>query len=303
MLCSESPNIVDHYDIAVITRTKDRAFMLERAAKGLLGQSFRGFIWVIVNDGGAAGPVDSVAAEYHAAGMPVQVIHNEKNIGMEAASNKGIVSSKSKYIHIHDDDDTIESDFYEKMISRIEFTNSNGVVCNITHVVENVKDGNIERINYWEWDVGMPSISRMVCINRFVPIAFLYRRDVHEEIGYYNEGLRVCGDWEFYLRFLRRYDIDKRTEYMANYHLREISDDIAAMNSVKKKFDHEYHDMQIRNSLIRQELDKGEFGYAGLVTLGAQLWDTEVKLYNLDNKIRVKKKLKDRILNIIKIKR
>ncbi|MFD1198956.1 glycosyltransferase family A protein [Brucella gallinifaecis] len=287
---------IDFYEIAVITRTKDRVYMLDRAADGLLRQSYRNFVWVIVNDGGEAEPVDKVAARYQDAGMPVIVIHNEKNIGMEAASNRGIKKSQSKYIHIHDDDDTIERTFYEKMISRLEVSECKGVTCNINEIHEDVRGNKITILSSLKWDTGVPSISRMVCINRFVPISFLYLRSVHDDIGLYDESLKVCGDWEFYLRFLRKFDIDKVVDYLANYHIRELSDDEAAINSVKKQFDHQYHDMLIRNRLIREELNRGDFGYAGLITLGAQMWDTETKLYGIEQKGREAFELKDRVL-------
>ena len=37
--------------------------------------------------------------------------------------------------------------------------------------------------------------------------SFLYRRSVHDEIGYYNEAALFTTYWEFYLRFLLKYEI------------------------------------------------------------------------------------------------
>ena len=38
--------------VAVITRTRNRALLLRRAARSVERQTFRAFSWVVVNDGG-----------------------------------------------------------------------------------------------------------------------------------------------------------------------------------------------------------------------------------------------------------
>ena len=39
-------------NVAVITRTRNRALLLRRAARSVERQTFRDFSWVVVNDGG-----------------------------------------------------------------------------------------------------------------------------------------------------------------------------------------------------------------------------------------------------------
>lgn len=284
------------YSVAVITRTKSREFLLKRVAEKLLAQSFRDFVWVVVNDGGSEQDVNAVVDFYRSRRMPAIVLHNGISVGMEAAANLGIQASHSKYILIHDDDDTLEREFLEKTTQFLESTEARSVTVNITEIHETVtnKSTNISWVR--PWDTGMPSLARMVCINRFVPISFLYERTLHDEVGYYDESLKVCGDWEFYLRLLRISDIEKIPEYLANYHIRDSSDDEFAINSVKKEFDHQRHDMLVRNRLLRAELSDGKASIASLVTVGAQLWDAERKLWGIEQKGREAFELKDRIL-------
>jgi len=42
--------------------------------------------------------------------------------------------------------------------------------------------------------LGAPLLSDLLSFNRFVPISFLYRRAVHDEIGPYDERLPVVDD-------------------------------------------------------------------------------------------------------------
>lgn len=278
--------------LATITRTKDRPQMVARVAKGLQSQSFTDFVWVVVNDGGAPAPLEQIVSDYRKSGLAAKLIHNEQNVGMEAAANIGIRQSLSKYVHVHDDDDTIDDDFYETTVSFLEKNNNMGVVTNINKIFEIVDGDKIETKREHPWDTGMPSIARLVCINRFVPISFVYRRDVHDQIGYYNEKLSVCGDWEFNLRFVRHHDIAKLPEFLANYHIREDPENAVLSNSINDRYEHDRADMEIRNALIREELDKGSFGYAGLITIGAELWYLERRM---DGAFSLKDRIVDRL--------
>ncbi|MCK7514858.1 MAG: hypothetical protein MZV70_69885 [Desulfobacterales bacterium] len=69
-------------------------------------------------------------------------------------------------------------------------------------------------------DFSCVSLYKMAIKNTFAPISFVYRKQAHDLIGYYNENLPVLGDWEFNLRFLQKFDIDVIPETLANYHLR-----------------------------------------------------------------------------------
>ena len=44
-------------------------------------------------------------------------------------------------------------------------------------------------------------------INRWVPIAYLYRRVLHDRVGLYDEEIHAAEDWDFGLRTLVRYHV------------------------------------------------------------------------------------------------
>ena len=81
--------------VAVITRTRDRPLLLQRAGRSVASQSYKNYLWVVVNDGGNAGEVKDVVA---ASGVPpehLRVLSHNSSRGMEAASNSGIQSCDS----------------------------------------------------------------------------------------------------------------------------------------------------------------------------------------------------------------
>lgn len=265
--------------VAIITRTKNRPLMLTRAARCILRQSAEDFEWVIVNDGGPIGPVHEIAEQSRAAGLNVRVLHNQVSHGMEGAANRGIRESDSDYLVIHDDDDTWEPRFLERttaVLSAHPMTASTrGVVCQSTMVIEIVEGDRIVEKRRVPYNPRLSAVTlfQMAGLRKIPPpISFLYRRSVWEEIGPYREDLSVLGDWEFNLRFLRRFDIDVVPEALANYHIRTTLSSGAYGNTVVAGVDqHMAAAARLRNEFLRDDLDRGHLGMGFLVNLCQEL--------------------------------
>lgn len=260
--------------VAIITRTKDRGVLLERAIKSVHQQSLRDFIHVIINDSGEEKVVEDLVKKYERliAGR-VKVIHNKISSGMEAASNKAIRSVNSEYMAIHDDDDSWHPRFLEKLVAHMDQTGVKGVIARTERIYESVIGDTVKILDRDEY---MPHLSHFALYDLFaenfaVPISFMYRRDAYNKIGYYNEELRVTGDWDFALRFMREFDIDKVDPgyALAYYHIRP--DASGAMgNSIfdPNKTHVQYHTM-LANRFLREDLDNGGLGFGYLFNVGS----------------------------------
>src|SRR5699024_10776587 len=197
------------FKIAVITRTKNRPKLLQRAIKSVLAQTETDWVHVIVNDGGDAGLVNEFLASYTDYYEDrLVVIHNAKSLGMEGASNKGILSCKSEYVAIHDDDDSWEPTFLETCVHTLEkckIPSVKGITTHTNQIFERIdNNGNANEVSRRDFDPHLTSVSlpEITEINKFMPISFLFRREVFDSIGMYDETLPVIGDWEFNIRFL-----------------------------------------------------------------------------------------------------
>jgi glycosyltransferase involved in cell wall biosynthesis len=213
--------------VSVITRTKDRPLLLPRACASVLHQSWPHWEHVIVNDAGDRDLLESQLEPLRESyGDRLKVVHREASTGMEAASNAAIRASSGEFLTIHDDDDTWHPRFLEKMVSVLTDAGSDaltqGVVCHCTRVVEALHDnGPIEQFRH-PFTQGLEPIRlwRTLEENTFPPISFLFRRSAWDAIGPFDESLPVLGDWEFNVRFLRRFEIAVLPEYLAFYHHR-----------------------------------------------------------------------------------
>lgn len=259
--------------VAVVTRTKDRAVLLERAIQSIHNQTYNDLIHVIINDGGDTYAVDKLVAKHSKLiGDRVIVIHNKQSSGMEAASNKAIKSVDSTYIAIHDDDDSWSPLFLEKAVERLEADNAMGVVVTTDIVEEQIDGKKIIKLKQGRSEdppLGMISLYDQCNKNFATPITFLYRRSVYEKVGYYNEDLAVAGDWEFAIRFLMEYDIVTITtdQALAYYHHRNSAQGVE-LNSiyVDGGIRHEYNIKKIANNLLRNELKIGKLGLGYIIS-------------------------------------
>lgn len=246
---------------AIITRTKDRAVLLKRAAESVKSQTHDDYQWVVVNDDGDRSSVEQVVRDSGVDLRKTLIVHRSKSVGMEAASNAAIAhSDATDYIAIHDDDDTWERGFLWATVSYLDnppTPQHKGVVTGTTRVSEVIIDEHyseiVERRPYNEW-LRTISMAHLLEENKFAPIAFLFRRDVYDQIGGFNENLPVLGDWDFNLSYLAISEIGVIKTPLANYFHRDLQRSGAYSNSVIGSIDkHLLFGTGFRNDLFRAD--------------------------------------------------
>jgi glycosyltransferase involved in cell wall biosynthesis len=266
--------------VAVITRTKDRGILLERAIKSVHSQTMQDFVQVILNDAGNKEIVDSLVDKYKdLIDGRVKVIHNTKSKGLSAALNKAIQSINSEYIAVHDDDDTWDENFLKLTTEFLDENKAKGVITVVDIVDEEIKDGKVETIKTGrglEPVRGVVSLYDQCLANYATPITFIYRRDVYDEIGGYNQDFEVAEDWDFTLRFLMKYDINSLvTENALSFYHHRNGSNGTELNSIfidgGTKFD--LHIKKIANYHLRKELAEGYLGLGYLISSIRSQWD------------------------------
>jgi len=96
-----------------------------------------------------------------------------------------------------------------------------------------------------------------------VPIGFLYRREVHDEVGPYDESLPVVEDWAFNVKILAKWALDYLGEEpLAFWHQRAAETGAAGNSVISVGNDHEKYDALVRDAALRSYV--GEHGL-GLV--------------------------------------
>jgi glycosyltransferase involved in cell wall biosynthesis len=98
-------------EISVIMLTYNREALVGRAVESVLSQTWRGFEFIIVDNGSSDGS-GAIADACAARDSRVRVIHRERgNIG--SGRNAGLDAAAGEYVAFIDDDDWCEPDFLE----------------------------------------------------------------------------------------------------------------------------------------------------------------------------------------------
>lgn len=254
-------------EIVVITRTQNRPLFLKRALESVICQSYQDWEMIIVNDGGERGLVDEICNPYAEKFKgKLRVIHHPEAMGMQAASNAAIKQSNSKYLVVHDDDDSWEPEFLKVTVG---FMNSKekgayrGVMTHSMKIEEKVENDEIKTISSEPFNPELYAIDLISLAreNLIVPIGFVYEREIHQKIGYYNESFPTLGDWEFYLRFVRYHDIHVIREPLANYHIRGEAHSEENRNSIIKNYEKgQIYQTLMANHFLREDMDNNKMG-------------------------------------------
>jgi len=285
------------YKIAIITRTKDRPILLERAINSVLGQTFENWIHVIVNDAGNRPDIENLIEKHKDCyGKRVKLIYKNQSNGMEAASNTGIKDSDSEYIVILDDDDTWEPDFLGKTVTYLdENPEIGGVMTHSHYVIEKIEENKIQTLYKYPFNTDILNLNLFDCILKKVyppTMSFVFRRSCYDELNGFNEEFLKSGDIEFAIRFLTRFDIDVIPIPLSNVHARPYNQDICANSSLGNKSykSNEYWENKLKNHLLRMDLKEnrvgGGFIYNVLTTLSPLIErnDIEKTLKNCEGK-------------------
>lgn len=266
--------------VDIIVRTKDRPVLLERALNSVRAQTFENWRAIIVNDGGSPAEVDLVVEKAHL-GDRTKVIHHDVSQGRCASANHGVQQAEAPLIVLHDDDDTWDPKFLEMAVDYLNtHADSPGVVARIGIVWEAIESGVPveQRREPFQPELTAPFLGDMLLFNRFVPIGFLYRREIHEEIGDYRDDLPVVEDWDFNRRVLTRWPLEfLGDEILAHWHQRLGAEGPVGNSVITEAVSHRHFDFVARDRLLREYVQREGDGHLLYLTkfIDQRAWDLE----------------------------
>ena len=99
---------------------------IRKSMEHLVHQTYKNIEIIIVDDGSTDG-CDKIIKEYAAHDKRIKLI-KQKNAGVSAASNAGILAATGDYVSIHDHDDFVNLDYFEKMANAAILTGAD-ILC------------------------------------------------------------------------------------------------------------------------------------------------------------------------------
>lgn len=178
--------------ISVIIPCYNQYEYLLDAVKSVVSSTYKNWEIIIVNDGST----EKTAQEFQDMLKPFDniILINQKNSGVCAARNNGIIKATGEYILPLDADDKIADTYIEKAVSILEQNPDIGIVyCE----AEFFGTGQNKK-----WNLKPATLSNMLIQNRIFPSG-IYRKSKFLEVGGYKKEMKLgCEDWDFWLSII-----------------------------------------------------------------------------------------------------
>lgn len=188
--------------LSIITINYNNKRGLQKTIDSIKSQTSKHFEHLIIDGGSLDGSVNTIKSYVEI--VPYKVLwKSERDKGIYNAMNKGIRLATGEYVQILNSGDTLaDIDVVEKMEGMLQrLNNSEEQPIPIIY-------GNMIK------DFGNGYFLKDTCSYQSItPESFLYfyngtlnhncafiRRDLFEKYGYYNEEMKICSDWEWYIK-------------------------------------------------------------------------------------------------------
>ena len=207
-----------------------RGYLIE-AIESVINQSYENYELLIVDDG----------SNDHTRNQCSPFLDNPKvrylqqeNKGLAGARNTGIEASRGEFVCFLDDDDVWKPEKLQRQIdfieARLRRTDNWGLVFTWLELID--AQGTVISVRGKRQE-GM--IYRNLILENIIeaPSSVLVRREVFEDIGFFDESLHSCEDWDMWLRISKKYLVFPVREYLVQYreHQNTMSADFDRMLS------------------------------------------------------------------------
>jgi glycosyltransferase involved in cell wall biosynthesis len=246
---------------------------------------------ILVIDDCSTDGSNTVVEEFSAACKQIRLIRQASNQGVSAARNRGLQESESDWILLLDADDILESKLVEKEVQLLldELPRTLNVISAI-HPAYIQIDSDSQLVASSEMRGVQYSLqnlfgSLLVRNHIITPSGMLINKEVANSIGGFRTDLKLCEDFDFYLRIAKVGIILYLDEVLVRYrrHLGNVTDRAGTALSAGSRIVNAYSTQEIEKAILgrtfstiqnKQDLvkvlyyiDRYEHGYEALKTI------------------------------------
>ena len=235
----------DNYIISAIVSTYNAERLIRGCLESLENQTISDQLEIIVIDAASQENEYSIVREFQARYDNIKYYRLDRRETVYQAWNRGIRLSRGKYITNANTDDRLRKDALERLVTALENHPEMALAygdCLVTET-ENEQFDSCTPIGTYR----MPDFSRNTLLSEcIVGPQPVWRRALHDELGFFDEQYRCGADYEFWLRISERYNLlhvpDRLGLYLANKNGVSIKGDqpkkemVAIQETYRKRF-------------------------------------------------------------------
>ena len=185
--------------VSVIIPTFNRLSLISRAIDSVLKQTFKPFEIIVVDDGSSDNTSTFIKNNYKS----VKLI-KQKNLGVSKARNVGIKNSSGDWIALLDSDDEWKKNKLEvqiKSLSEYDYYS----VCHTNEIW--IRNGTRVNQKKRHQKYGGNIFDKCLDICRISPSSIIFQKNIINEVGWFDENLSICEDYDLWLRITANFKI------------------------------------------------------------------------------------------------
>lgn len=216
--------------ISIIVSVYNSNKTLSKMIESVLNQTYKDFELILINDGSSDDSFN-IMKEYKLKDSRIILIDKE-NTGLTKSLNIGLKRAKGYYIARIDSDDTWLPSKLEKQVTFLEENSEYMLVGTAYNEI-----GDNGKIIYDKQRTLLLSsyvdiINNIEKLNPFLHSSVLFRKELCETVGFYNESFKYTQDYEYWVRIISKYKVSNLTEVLAS---RRYSENMISIQKEKEQ--------------------------------------------------------------------
>jgi glycosyltransferase involved in cell wall biosynthesis len=186
-------------NISVVIPTFNRRQTIGRSIDSVLNQTLFPSEIIVVDDGSTDGTSDYIQSNF-----PSIRLLQQPNKGVSAARNKGVRCADANWIALLDSDD----EWFPQKLEKQVMTLSQNLDIKFCHT-EEIWIRNGARINQMKkhQKYGGHIFNKCLDMCKISPSSVLFHQSILDNVGYFDKGLKVCEDYDLWLRITAKFPV------------------------------------------------------------------------------------------------
>jgi GT2 family glycosyltransferase/Flp pilus assembly protein TadD/glycosyltransferase involved in cell wall biosynthesis len=212
----------DKFLVSAIVSTYNSERFIKGCLEDLENQTIADRLEIIVVNSGSQQNEEEIIKKFQDQYSNINYIKTEQRETVYAAWNRGIKAATGKYITNANTDDRHRPDAIEIMARALEESPAVGAVY-AENLITDKENETFEKNTARQY-FNRPNFNlRQMLLFSFFGPQPMWRRSVHQKIGYFDASLSVAGDYEFFIRLARKFGVLHIGEILGLYTCRDGS--------------------------------------------------------------------------------